>query len=134
MASSRMRRAATTSAQLIIAGSAPTAGIETFDAFERIINESLVEWARPLEFIVVPDSLDEVTLDMTNCYARLYRRQVHRVRGAYADYGRAALSIRDRRIMELGTHAVIFAAQASTDTAGIYQRVVRNAVPFVKFD
>ena len=130
----KLTLAASTQAHLIVAGSASEAGIESYEAFERLVNHSLMEWTRPLACIVVPDSLDEYTRDMANRYARERMRKLHTVRGKWHDFGLAAAPIRDRELLAQATHAILFAAQENRDTRAIYHRVVREAMPFVKVD
>jgi len=122
-------------ASVLVAGQPMAAGIASYEDFERHFDRALHSWTTSLGAIVASDALDETTRFMLERYARDRSRRAVFVANRRDDFGYGAgASICNRQMIDMTTHALIFAAQADRDAHDVYRRVVREFHPFIKID
>ena len=121
-------------ATVILAGDAAAAGFDNYNAFEIVLDRALFTWSKSLGCLIVPDTVCAQTREMAQRYAKERYRKFYVEHGNWNDFGAAAESIRNRKMLKQTTHAVFFAPQYTPETARLFSRVIRECIPFVKFE
>jgi len=123
-----------TSATVIVAGDVEAAGYTDYDTFEKALDIALFSWSRSLWCLIIPDTTCLQTRTMAERNAKERYRKFYVEPGNWNDFGAAAESIRNRKMLTQTTHAIFFAPQHATDTARLFSRVIRECIPFIKHD